>query len=58
MQNKVKFKCNLTGNVFEFSNTFDIEDMREHPQYTEVEEQEEIVQKKVAPKKKAKGDVN
>lgn len=33
-----KFKCRLTGNVFEFVNDFDIEDMREHPQYDEIKE--------------------
>jgi hypothetical protein len=33
-----KFRCNLTGNVFEFVNDFDINDMREHPQYTEIQD--------------------
>lgn len=39
-----KFKCKLTGNIFEFVNDFDINDMREHPQYEEVEEP--VVEKK------------
>lgn len=33
-----KFRCRLTGNVFEFVHEFDIKDMREHPQYDEVKE--------------------
>lgn len=32
------FRCRLTNNVFEFTNDYDIEDMREHPQYDEVQE--------------------
>lgn len=39
-----KFKCNLSGNIFEFTAEYDIADMREHPQYTEVEEVEEDVE--------------
>jgi hypothetical protein len=35
----VKFKCKLSGNVYEFVNDFDIKDMREHPQYEEVLEE-------------------
>jgi hypothetical protein len=34
-----KFKCKLSGNVYEFVNDFDIKDMREHPQYEEVLEE-------------------
>ena len=34
----VKFKCRLTGNVFEFEHEWDVEDMRNHPQYDEIEE--------------------
>lgn len=52
METKVKFKCLLSGNTFEFSNSFDIEDMRKHPQYQEV--LEETI--KASSKKKAKGD--
>ena len=52
----VKFRCLISGNVFEYTNPFDIEDMRAHPQYEEVEEQEEIVQKRTSSKKKAKGE--
>lgn len=36
----VKFKCNLSGNIFEFVHEWDIEEMRKHPQYTEVVENE------------------
>lgn len=51
-----KFKCKLTGNIFTFVNDFDINDMREHPQYEEIEEEEIVVQKKttVASKKTKK----
>ena len=53
----VKFRCMLSGNVFEFHNSYDIDDMREHPQYEEVEEDvEPVVEKKttVSPKKTKK----
>lgn len=52
----VKFKCLLTGNIFEFHNDFDVEDMREHPQYEEVEEElvEEPKVKKPRKTKEAK----
>ena len=51
-----KFKCLLSGNIFEFFTDFDIETMREHPQYEELEEEEPIVSKKetVVAKKKTK----
>ena len=54
-----KFKCKLSGNIFEFVNEFDIEDMREHPQYDEVkdvwqEEEEQDTKKKVTKPRKAK----
>lgn len=53
-----KFKCLLSGNIFEFFTDFDIETMREHPQYEEIEEeQEETVEqkpKKTRNKKEAK----
>lgn len=42
----VKFKCRLTGNVFEFVNDYDINDMRDHPQYDEVKELPNGVQTK------------
>jgi hypothetical protein len=35
-----KFKCNLSGNIFEFVHEWDVEDMKTHPQYTEVIEDE------------------
>jgi len=31
-----KFKCNHSGNVFEFTNEHDIKTMRTHNEYTEV----------------------
>ena len=31
-----KFRCNLSGNIFEFNNEYDILDMQKHPQYTEI----------------------
>lgn len=34
-----KFKCRLTGNVFEFQHHWDIADMKQHPQYEEVIEE-------------------
>lgn len=50
-----KFKCLLSGNIFEFYTDFDIETMREHPQYEEIEEQEEeVVVEKVKKPRKAK----
>lgn len=47
-----KFKCRLTGNVFEFVNDFDIADMREHPQYDEVQDIPEKVEVKKPTKEK------
>ena len=51
-----KFRCKLSGNIFEFFNEFDILDMREHEQYEEVLEEEAVVEKKttVSPKKTRK----
>lgn len=44
-----KFRCKLSGNIFEFTADYDIDDMREHPQYEEVEEDvEPVVEKKTA----------
>jgi hypothetical protein len=37
----VKFKCNQTGNIFEFFTEHDIKTMRVHNEYTEVKEIEE-----------------
>ena len=47
----VKFKCRLSGNVFEFENEYDIKDMREHPQYAEVKDIPEAVLVKKTTKK-------
>lgn len=38
-----RFRCKLSGNIFTFENDFDVLEMREHPQYEEIEEEEEIV---------------
>ena len=35
-----KFRCNYTGNVFEFKLEHDVKTMREHPDYTEIKEEE------------------
>ena len=47
-----KFKCRLTGNVFEFVNEYDIADMKKHPQYDEVKEIPDGVQIKKTAKEK------
>lgn len=35
-----KFKCNQSGNVFEFLTEHDIKTMRTHPGYSEIKEEE------------------
>jgi len=40
----VTFKCNKTGNTVEFSSEYDIESMRKHPEYTEVQSTVEVVE--------------
>lgn len=47
-----KFKCNHSGNVFEFFTDHDIKTMRTHPEYTEVVEETPVVK----PNKKVKQD--
>lgn len=47
-----KFRCRLTGNVFEFTTEYDIADMREHPQYDEVKDIPDAVQVKKTTKEK------
>ena len=47
-----KFRCRLSGNVFEFTNEYDIKDMMEHPQYDLVEEIPSEVQVKKTTKEK------
>ena len=44
----VKFMCNRSGNIVEFHTEYDIQEMRKHPEYTEVkdEEKKKIVVKK------------
>lgn len=42
----IKFKCNQSGNIFEFFTDHDINTMRKHPEYTEIvqeQQQEETV---------------
>jgi hypothetical protein len=35
-----RFKCNQSGNIFEFTSEHDIKTMRTHPGYTEVIQEE------------------
>jgi hypothetical protein len=50
-----KFKCKHTGNVYEFLSEQDIETLREHDEYIELEEEEiEEVKPKVTRKQKDK----
>ena len=42
-----KFKCNQSGNVFEFSSAHDVATMRDHSEYSEVEETPVVKPKKV-----------
>ena len=44
-----KFKDNASGQVYEFAAPYDVEQMRKHPDYTEVKEVE-IVKKAVSEK--------
>ena len=50
-----KFKCNNSGNVFEFTFEHDIKTMRTHPEYTEVLE-ETPINPVLKPNKKVKQD--
>jgi hypothetical protein len=52
----VTFKCIKTGNTVTFKSQYDIESMREHPEYTEVEEQQEV--KPVAQRGRPRKDAN
>lgn len=40
----VKFKCKHTGNIFTFTMPHDIKTMREHTEYEEVKEEQEVKQ--------------
>jgi hypothetical protein len=40
----VTFKCNKTGSTVEFSSEYDIQSMRQHPEYTEVRSTVEVVE--------------
>ena len=39
----VTFKCNKTGNTVTFKSQYDIESMRQHPEYSEVLPEKEQV---------------
>jgi hypothetical protein len=39
----VTFKCNKTGNTVTFKSQYDIESMRGHPEYTEVQSTSEVL---------------
>jgi hypothetical protein len=54
-----KFRCKLSGNVFEFKNEYDILDMQKHEQYKEIEDglqtkEEQDSKEKVKKPRKAK----
>jgi hypothetical protein len=53
-----KFRCKLSGNVFEFKNEYDILDMQKHEQYEEIEdglqEEKQDSKEKVKKPRKAK----
>ena len=40
----VKFKCNQSGNIFEFFSDHDINTMRKHPEYSEVQSTGEVLE--------------
>jgi hypothetical protein len=42
----VTFKCNKTGNTVTFKSQYDIESMRQHPEYTEVQSTNEVLPEK------------
>ena len=42
----VTFKCNKTGNTVTFKSQYDIESMRQHPEYTEVQSTNEVLSEK------------
>jgi hypothetical protein len=39
-----KFKCNQSGNIFEFFSDHDINTMRKHPEYSEVRNAEKVLE--------------
>lgn len=49
-----KFKCKLSGCVVEFQWQHDIEDMRKHPEYDEVFDEEVVEEEVVKSTKKEK----
>lgn len=42
----VTFKCIKTGNTVTFKSQYDIESMRQHPEYTEVQSTNEVLSDK------------
>ena len=42
----VTFKCNKTGNTVTFKSQYDIESMRQHPEYSEVQSTNEVLPEK------------
>ena len=42
----VTFKCNKTGNTVTFKSQYDIESMRQHPEYTELRSNVEVFPEK------------
>ena len=51
----VTFKCNKTGNTVTFKSQYDIESMREHPEYTEVlEDDSETEQEQTVTKQRGR----
>ena len=42
----VTFKCLKTGNTVTFKSQYDIESMRQHPEYTEVQSTNEVLPEK------------
>lgn len=42
----VTFKCKKTGNTVTFKSQYDIESMRQHPEYSEVQSTNEVLPEK------------
>ena len=47
-----KFMCKRSGNTVEFTSEYDIQEMRKHPEYVEVEDEEKTPRKKIVVVKK------
>lgn len=48
----IKFKCNQSGNIFEFFSDHDIKTMRAHPEYIEIKEEQQKEVEVVEPVKR------